>query len=322
MKSKLILSLALAASLITTAVRAEEGGGGHYTPGATASAVDAVPSRPGLAVFNFFTYYNGNASANVPLKFGSNVASGVKATAYVDTLGAIYVPPFTLLGGSYATAVALPYFWMDVQAQGDLIGAKGKTLASKNVGDSASGIGDLSIYPFMLGWKALGGDLKYDVRTCIYAPTGGYTAGNLANTGRNYWTFEPGASVSWVSSKIGTEASLFMGFDFNTKNEETDYQTGTQFHLDATLEQHLPLLGGFAGLGATGFYYQQLEGDSGSGATLGAFEGETAGVGPVISYVHKIGNCDAFAEVKWLPELEVKNRTSGDYVWVKMGVQF
>lgn len=320
---KLTLLLLVSMHFSATAVlKAEEGGGGHYNPGATASAIDAVPSRPGLAVFSFSTFYAGSADGGVPIKFGSNAALGVKADVFAQTIGAVYAPDFKLFGGSYATAVALPYIWMDVKANAELTGPKGNTLVAGNFKDSTDGIGDVSFYPLMLGWTALGGDLKYDIRQCIYAPTGEYSEDALANPGKNYWTFEPGASISYMSSKTGTEASLFMGIDFNTKNEATDYQTGTQLHFDGTLEQHLPILGGLAGVGVTGYYYQQIEGDSGSGATLGGFEGRTIGVGPVVSYMRKIGNYDAFAEVKWLPEIEVKNRTEGDYIWVKMGILF
>ena len=40
----------------------------------------------------------------------------------------------------------------------------------------------------------------------------------------------------------------------------------TQFHVDFTVAEHLPLFGGIIGIGANGFYYQQVTGDSGSGA--------------------------------------------------------
>jgi len=104
-------------------------------------------------------------------------------------------------------------------------------------------------------------------------------------------------SFSWLSTKIGTEATIFAGFDVNTKNEDTDYQSGASFHLDGTVAQHLPLFGGFAGAGAEGFVYEQISADTGSGATLGSFEGHTYGVGPVVSYAHKIGKYDFAGEV-------------------------
>ena len=84
--------------------------------------------------------------------------------------------------------------------------------------------------------------------------------------------------------------------DFNTENHETDYQSGTQFHLDVTIAEHLPLLGGLFGIGANGFYYQQISGDSGSGATLGDFKGRMVGIGPVLSSVTKIWGKDLAAE--------------------------
>jgi hypothetical protein len=75
------------------------------------------------------------------------------------------------------------------------------------------------------------------------------------------------------------------------------------FHFDATVAQRLPLgkLGAI-GLGANAFYYRQFTGDSGSGAVLGDFEGRTIGVGPVLSYITKLGKTDLAVEVKWLPE--------------------
>jgi hypothetical protein len=144
----------------------------------------------------------------------------------------------------------------------------------------------------------------------------------LDNLGRNYWTFEPSAYVSWLSTKIGTEVTVFAGFDFNTRNDATDYQSGTSFHLDATVAQHLPLGKGFLGVGANAFYYQQITADSGSGARLGGFEGRTTGVGPVLSYVAKVGGRDIVAELKWLPELGVQRRLKGDTIWFKVAVPF
>jgi hypothetical protein len=71
--------------------------------------------------------------------------------------------------------------------------------------------------------------------------------------------------------------------DFNTENHKTDYRSGTQFHLDMTIAEHLPFLGGIIGVGANAFYCQQITGDSGSGARLGDVKGRTIGIGPVLS---------------------------------------
>jgi hypothetical protein len=303
------------------AVRAEEGGSGHYMPGATASFVDGLPGKPGLAVANFFTYYNASADVSRQLPFGGLVTSGLDATAYADTVAALYRTPLTILGGYYVVGLAVPYVWMEVKGEVQFTGPRGNTF-TKTVKDSANGFGDITVYPFMLGWTALGGDLKYDVRFGVYVPTGEYNKGYLANVGKNYWTFEPTVSFSYISSKIGLELSAFSGVDFNTKNNDTEYQTGDQFHLDVTVAEHLPLLGGLIGVGVNGFYYQQISGDSGSGAVLGDFKGRTAGIGPVLSYVTKVWKKDLVAEVKWLAEIDVGNRLKGDYIWFKLAMQF
>lgn len=307
---RIALGLALSLSLVSH-LKSEEGGSGHYLPGGAASFIDALPGRPSLAVFDFFAIYTGSAEGSRQLPLGGVITAGLDATAYANTIGAFYESGFTPFGGNYAVGIGIPYVWMEAEAR----------VGSLKVRDTANGVGDILLYPFIIGWTN-GTDLKYDVRLGIYAPSGEYDAGALANVGKNYWTFEPTLSLSYISSKIGLEVSAFAAMDFSTRNDDTDYQTGDRFHLDLTVAEHLPLLGGFVGVGASGFYYQQVSGDSGSGATLGDFEGRTVGVGPVISYIRKLGKTDFAAEIKWLPELDVEHRTQGDYIWVKVGMVF
>jgi hypothetical protein len=316
-----LVSLVALGIMLPLFAHAEEGGSGHYMPGGAASFIDALPGKPGLAIANFFNFYDGSASTSRQLPFGGLVTAGLDATAYSDTVVALYQTPLKLLGGYYAVGVVIPYVWMRAKGEVQVTGPGGVTITS-TVRDTANGIGDITLYPFMLGWIGLNGDLKYDARLGIYAPTGDYDKGKLANLGKNYWTFEPLVSLSYISSKIGLELSAFAGMDFNTKNHKTDYQTGAQFHLDFTAAEHLPLLGGIIGVGANGFYYQQISGDSGSGASLGDFKGRTLGIGPVVSYAKKILKKDLVAEIKWLPELEVKKRLKGDYIWFKLGMVF
>jgi hypothetical protein len=309
--------LALTLTAVTLASRcgfAEEAGSGHYLPGATASFIDALPGKEAFAYVNAFTYYNGTASGSRQLELGGQAVANVEGTVYADTSFLLYQTPWKLFGGGYAVAVAIPYMWMDVK--GDVrVGP-----VTGNRRDTANGIGDIEILPLMLGWT--NGDLKFGGQFGVYAPTGDFQEGALANIGKNYWTFEPGLNVSWLSSKIGLELSAFAGLDLNTKNNKTDYQSGDVFHLDATVAEHVPLGKGFVGVGANAFCYQQITGDSGSGATLGSFEGRTVGIGPVVSYATKIGKTDVIAELKWLPELSVEKRLNGDTVWFKLALVF
>lgn len=317
MPIKPCFALTLAAVLAPLASPAEEGGRGHYLPGAMASFIDALPGREAFAYVNAFTFYDGAAHGSARLHYGGDIVANLDATACADTSTLLYQSPWKIFGGQYAAALSIPYVWLEVRGEVQLGGFIG------NRRDTANGLGDLQVLPFMLGWTT--GDLKLGATFGIYAPTGEYETGRLANVGKNYWTFEPGLSVSWLSPRLGTELSLFAGYDFSTRNDSTDYQSGDVLHLDATVAQHLPLLGGAVGLGANAFCYQQLNGDRGSGATLGGLAGRTLGVGPVLSYTTKLGRrrtTDLVAELKWLPELEVLHRLKGDTVWFKLALVF
>jgi hypothetical protein len=298
-------------------VYAAEAGIGHYAPGALADFGDMAPPPGVFAFTSWYNNYNGSAGGSKQLELGGLVASKISATSNGEMFGGIYNSPYGILDGKFAAGVIIPYLWVDVT--GTITGPQGKTATRT---DTTDGIGDIILVPFWLNWSK--GDFKWAVALDVYAPTGEYTKGKLANVGLNYWTFEPMVSFSWISHKIGLELSTMAGFDFNTINSATDYQSGDVFHIDATIAEHLPLFGhGIIGIGANAFYWKQFTGDSGSGAKLGAFETEMSGIGPVLSYISPpICGHTLLAEVKWLPQIDTSNTLKGDYIWFKVGFSF
>jgi len=46
------------------------------------------------------------------------------------------------------------------------------------------------------------------------------------------------------------------------------------------------------------------------------------GIGPVVSYIRKIGKTELAFDVKWLPQIDVSHTMKGDYVWVKAALVF
>jgi len=224
----IVLTVAL---LIALALRAEEGGHGHYMPGAAASFIDAFPGRTGLALVPTFVGYEGDASRSQEIPIIGGVALRLDARADAVLLPVIYQTPLGLLGGHYAVGLVLPYVWAETTGQ---VTVGGQTARRH---DAAEGLGDIALLPVVVGWTR--GDLKADVRLIVYTPTGEYSKHDLANVGLNYWTFEPEVSVSYLSSKIGLQVSAFAGICINTDNEATDYRSGDQFHLEVTVAQHL-----------------------------------------------------------------------------------
>ena len=308
----------LACALFVSAVglpqtaTAGEGGTSHVMPGANATLVDLPPTSPGGFVKPMYIHYRGDASAKVPTAAG--VVANLNADANTFVLGGGYGFEGTVLGGAhYSVAAFLPYTWLSISGDSAALGGIG-------VQNDVSGLGDLTMVPVLLGWKA--DYWQYDFLMPIYAPTGSYQTGRLGNTGLNYWTFDPIVGAAYSDTQSGLTAAAHLGYAINTENNATQYKSGNVLHLDTAVQQLFPLGSGLANIGLEAWYFQQLTCDSGAGATLGCFKGRTAGIGPVLGYIQPIGNEKLLFELKWLPELDTQNRLKGDYVWLKMVYTF
>jgi hypothetical protein len=141
--------------VITT--RAEDGGAGHYEPGSFASFVDVLPDKPGLIVFNYFTYYNGSAGASHSFPIAGQISLNAEATFYCDTVGAFWITPLKIFGAYYAPGIAIPFVSTDITA-----GVTVPRLGSVSRDDSVGGLGDIEIFPLALSWSALKNDLHVD----------------------------------------------------------------------------------------------------------------------------------------------------------------
>ncbi|MGA7762553.1 MAG: transporter, partial [Candidatus Binataceae bacterium] len=191
------LLIIISAGMFCGFAGAEESGSGHYLPGATSSFIDMLPDSgtSTFAYLNAFTYYHGSTGASRDLELGGQVAANVKGTVYADTSIFLYQAPWTLLSGQYGAAVAVPYVWMNVKGNLLLTTRRGRTFGRQAQGTDNS-FGDIELLPLMFGWKE--SDLKWQGTFGIYAPTGDFKKGALANVGTNYWTFEPGAAASYL----------------------------------------------------------------------------------------------------------------------------
>lgn len=308
-----LLNSAIALSLAAQ-LSAEEGGAGRYLPGNAATLIDLPPTKAGWVLETIYLNYQGDASAAKTFTNAGLVTAGLDASIDASITGAIYTFDTPVLDSHYSVGAFLPYLWVDVEANvvaGGIPGVRS---------DSADGIGDLTLLPLMMAWKQ---DLwQFSALLPVYAPTGDYNLGQLANVGRNYWTFDPTFQVSYNNAKTGFNAAVFTGITLNTENEDTNYKSGSAFHIDASVQQLLPVGPGFMSIGFNAFYYDQIEGDSGSGANLGDFEGRSYGIGPALGYILPCGENTFVAEARWLPEMDTTRRLEGDYFWLKLVYQF
>lgn len=300
----------LAASLCISAsapAKAAEGASGFYLLGSRESMAGFLPP-PGTYVQDFNYYYAGSASKTLNFS-GITVSGGIDANAFYNVPNAIWVAPGKVLGGNVAFNVMAPVGWKDITAGAQLSGPGGGVIAT-NIGDNDANFGD-PVLGAVLGWHS--GNWHWNVGTLVNVPIGYWEKGNLANIGFNRWAFDLNGAVTWLDMKSGLELSSAAGVTFNVENPDTDYKTGTEFHLEFSAMQNLSKR--FA-IGLNGYFYQQLTGDSGSGATLGSFKGRVVALGPAVNVNFNVGKIPVTANLRYFHEFDTKNRLEGDAGYV------
>ncbi len=301
---------ALAACAMTHTAQASEGAASDYFAGGFGSFLVAVPPEPGFSVASQTLMYGGQASRAV---INGRATFGINAFALYEFLAASYTFEQPVLGGRLQLGAAVPvpsYASLTTSLQTQRFG-------TFSGGASDFGVGDSLLNPFALYWNF--GDFNVKLTEYIVAPTGHYDTNNVINVGRNYWAFDTQLGITWFHKATGTEVSVLPGIMFNTINPATDYRTGTEFHLDFMVNQFvMPSLA----IGAQGYWYKQIDGDSGSGAVLGPFMGESFGLGPAVLWVPEATKGKFVVVLKWLHDLSNTNRLNGDWGQVAMSWRF
>lgn len=277
-------------SLLTSSAWATEGGGSTYPHGVDGFMAGALPP-PGTYFLNYLTHYTANRINDGQ---GKNSGLDVKIRAYAESLRFLHITDTKILGGNLGGHIILPIVRLDFES------------STLGVNRSRTGLGDLTIDPFILSWHA--GNWHWATGLDITLPTGRYDSKErFANIGRNYFSLEPLFVVTYLSDS-GFEATGKFMFDYNYKNMDHDYKSGNEFHVDYTISQKF---GDFtAGIG--GYYYKQVSDDRGALAPANGNRGRAIAAGPQLKYDYQgmsfIG--------KWQHEFVAENRAQGDKFWL------
>jgi len=138
----------------------------------------------------------------------------------------------------------------------------------------------------LLNWA--NGNSHFTLMPGITVPTGKYDVNDALNTGRDYWSFDLAGTYTWFDPKTGIDFSLTPGLMFNATNPATGYRTGDEFHVDWVLGK---VLSERFGVGFAGYYYQQLESDSGpliGPFTASSIQANGVGIGPAVLFNFKV----------------------------------
>lgn len=325
---RILPGLLLATTLQLPAAHAAEGGMGDYALGLFGPQAGYLPAPGDVVKFDSWNY-SGDASISanrqVPccaggLTANADVKAGLDMQANILTAMHVFAAP--VLNGHAAVAVVLPYVDADLDlkgaatlSDGDPLGrriavAGRTTLSDENLGDS--------IVSSMIGWHA--DRLHYTSGVNLYLPTGHYDEGKAVNTGRNYWAIEPNAAFTYLNESNGLEFSSSLGMTINRENTYTNYRTGNELHLELAGIQHLSK---YLYAGVASYHYDQLTGDSGSGAKAGDFKGKVNGVGPVIGGMVPIDEHRMLVlNARYYHEYGAENRLEGNAFWATAAVSF
>ena len=267
-------------------------------------------STPGTTIAkNYFLFQDAN---NNSITSNGRFAGDAHTVSYTDATFVAHTSNFSLLGAYWACGALLQERISDQSLRTGPVGHLG---AAQNL--TIGGLGDLEVMPEMLSWTF--GNFHVMEALAFYAPTGSYEAQRIINIGDNRWALEPDFGVTWMDPEKGRHLSIFTGYTINADNTATHYHSGQEFHTDFVAAQHLPM--GFI-LGAAGYLLQQTTPDTGSGAVFGPYEGRVLGLGPLVGKSFEIGSVPLTVTAKYDFEFAAANRSTGNELWLTMGVRF
>lgn len=319
-------AIALALFSIPTVSSAVEGGAGAYLLGSRTTFAGIIPG-PGLYGGIDYVFMEGSVEGvtlgGLPIRADTDLKVSFAKFSMTKVFDA------EIWGGTPALNLNIPFVF---DAGLSFTGVT-PPIVGVEIGDKTSGIADITLTS-MVGWHF--GKLHSNVAFSVFAPTGSYHTATVdvpnrtidaLNTGKNIWSFQPVYAVTHFDPTTGLEFSGAASVLFSTRNKATDYQNAPAVNLEGAIMQHTK--SGWA-FGVTGYAYQQIGDDSGSGAektkaalNASSLSARVFGVGPMITYsgVSVFGQ-EASFQFKYFKEFEAKRRFESDVVWLNISLTF
>ena len=316
MKTRIHVTAMMTIFLLTTLLSptwASEGGGSHYVQGMNGDFCMGLVGPKGFYIRNDLAYLEGTIG---PVTRGRFTLDSFEQKVWVNTFKFMYIAEAEVFSARPGVALAIPVV-INADASGEVISPS--TFSAR--GDE-SGISDPALVGF-LNWK-VGKANHVSIGMSVYSPMGKYDVDEVINLGRNYWSFDPYVAYTWLHPERGHEISVNAGVMFNTENNDTDYQTGDEFHVDATIAQHFSPT---VAMGLVGYYYEQLSNDEGvlvGTLPVGSkgFRGKGIGVGPALMWRPTLGGKDVTLSCKWIHDVKSERRLDSDVVMLSAAFMF
>jgi hypothetical protein len=310
--------------------RADEGGVSFWIPGFYGSLA-AAPLEPGwaLTTMNYFDQVRAGGDValarNITIRagdttFNANLQASINASLKSTIDVGFLIPAYTFeqrfLGAQVTVAMITGLGYVDTNLQGQIAGSLGPLGFSKSGSITDKVTAPTDLIPILQArWNA--GVHNFMLYGTADLPAGQYDRSSLANTGIGHYALDGGVGYTYLDPNSGHEFSMVGGFTHNYVNPYTQYMNGTDFHLDWGASQFLSKQ--FL-IGAVGYVFDQVTGDSGAGDRVGPFMSRVVGIGPQAGYIFPLGNYQGYLNLKAYGEFDAHDRPHGYNTWLTLTI--
>lgn len=299
---------ALMALLPTAQVYADDGGISFWLPGQF-GALAATPTTPGWSLPVIYYHVSASDNKNATSARGGRTVVGLDATADLLFASPTYTFATPVLGAQAAISAVAAVGRSEASVDATLTGPRGRTF-SGGTDDALKGSSDV----YLLGtMKWNHGVHNFMAYTMGNLPVGAYDPNRLVNIGLGHSSLDGGGGYTYFDKT--NEFSAVAGVTYNWENTDTHYQNGIDAHIDLSASHFVT---DKTHVGVVGYYFEQITGDSGSGAVLGDYKSRVAGFGPQAGHFFKIGNEVWYANLKGYYEFDARNRPDGWNMWLSL----
>jgi hypothetical protein len=240
------LLAALSWFYFTRTAAADEAGVNFWLPGQYGSFA-AVPSKPGWSFESSYHHASADGSRGISFERGGAIQAGMKSPSDFFMFTPTYAFETPIFGAQAAFGTTILYGKNATSVSATLTGPGGNSISGSR-SDEVVGFGDL--YPTVsLKWNKDVHNFMVYVTTGI--PVGAYQLNRLSALGLGHWAVDEGVGYTYLNEKAGIEGSVVFGLTYNFINPYTQYQSGTDAHLDWAIS---PYLNDKFHIGAVGYF--------------------------------------------------------------------
>ena len=233
--------------------------------------------------------------------------------AYINLPIALWVAPQKVLGGNVGFGVMVPYGWKDVDVDIDALAtldaANGTTIQAGRHFDFEDSFNQSRRSCPQCTDRLARRQLALERRRaaeCPYRSMGHreHQQHRLSPLGTGYEQLSDLPRRQARTRDIG-DGGVHVQWRESRHGLQDRHRVSCRDGIDAARVEDIAF-------GIAGYHYQQITGDSGAGAKLGAFEGRVTGLGPDVTYTFMCGKIPVSTELKYFREFDVENRLTGD----------